>query len=786
MLDVGSIIAKLVLNRDLWTQSVYEAGKDAQKLRDKISEVGEVMAGMGKKMMIAGGIVTGAMTAIGLKTLSTADNILEMSQRTGMSTKSLQELGYAAKLSGSSLEGMESHVRLMQKAVIDASRGNEQLQTTFQDLGVDLKSLVNMKPDDMFLTLSRAVAGVQSPTERARISLELFGRSGTQLLPMLDGGAAGLDAMRQAANDAGVVMDENTIKAAADLQDKVDGMQESIKGLTLTMGTLLLPMIESIAKTVTGVTQAFTGWVKEHPILGSAMAYVTAAIGGLLLAGGALLIIIPKIIAGFTAMAMSGGLWGAAVTAMMGPIGWAIAGGIALIAAVNGISKAYDKAIQEIIDSASKEGAAFREFNNYKKQASAEERQRIAEMVATKRAEGKNMQTIYTEVNSYLSQNSAEYQAWSGKASESIEVVKAKNDELKENTVQNLLDTIKAQEDARFTEKEELYAWMEEEFAAEEQRQADLTALRDQAAILEQDRWNMSKQIWQGVMDSKRQLAIKFAADERERLLIQYEYEKSLILQSGADSAAKEAAVAELEEQFRLQKQAAEDEAAKKEKERRKKSLINMVQMVHEAVQQITQTFSQYYEWQLKKLDREYGKRKEWILRNVKDEDKRAEMLKALDEELTNKKNALMRKQSIMDKASAIAGAIVNTAQAVTKALTAGPILGPILAGIIGAMGAIQIGIIASSPIPAAAEGGITTGDTLARVGDNPSGVEAIIPLEKAEDMGFGGSKTVIFNINALDSKSVEEVIMNRIAPRLQELLRNEYFQVNPSTVRSF
>lgn len=45
-------------------------------------------------------------------------------------------------------------------------------------------------------------------------------------------------------------------------------------------------------------------------------------------------------------------------------------------------------------------------------------------------------------------------------------------------------------------------------------------------------------------------------------------------------------------------------------------------------------------------------------------------------------------------KQAATAKAIINTAEGVTKALTMGPILGPILAGVIGAAGAVQIGLI--------------------------------------------------------------------------------------------
>ena len=44
------------------------------------------------------------------------------------------------------------------------------------------------------------------------------------------------------------------------------------------------------------------------------------------------------------------------------------------------------------------------------------------------------------------------------------------------------------------------------------------------------------------------------------------------------------------------------------------------------------------------------------------------------------------------------------------------------------------------------AKGGIVTGQQLALLGDNPSGTEAVIPLERAGDMGFGGT-TININV---------------------------------------
>ncbi len=94
-------------------------------------------------------------------------------------------------------------------------------------------------------------------------------------------------------------------------------------------------------------------------------------------------------------------------------------------------------------------------------------------------------------------------------------------------------------------------------------------------------------------------------------------------------------------------------------------------------------------------------------------QEKYVKSVKKLDKELANKKAELEYKQAKADKIANIFKIVGSTAVAVSKALTAGPILGPILAGIIGALGAVQLGIAKSQPLPqkpSYARGGFTKG----------------------------------------------------------------------------
>ena len=88
-------------------------------------------------------------------------------------------------------------------------------------------------------------------------------------------------------------------------------------------------------------------------------------------------------------------------------------------------------------------------------------------------------------------------------------------------------------------------------------------------------------------------------------------------------------------------------------------------------------------------------------------------------DELEKQKADLEQKQAKWQKANSIIQTTIATSQAIMKALAeAGPFAGPILTAVIGAMGAAQVAIIASQPIPKYANGTDNHPGGLAIVGD--------------------------------------------------------------------
>ena len=108
-----------------------------------------------------------------------------------------------------------------------------------------------------------------------------------------------------------------------------------------------------------------------------------------------------------------------------------------------------------------------------------------------------------------------------------------------------------------------------------------------------------------------------------------------------------------------------------------------------------------------------------------------------------------------MEKAASIAEIAMNTAEAVTKALTYGPVLGPALAAVAGATGAAQMAVVAGQPAPQMQfhMGGMAPDEANARVLRG----EAI--LDRATVRRIGGEQGVR-NLQQGGSGSVNTVVI--------------------------
>jgi len=315
---------------------VIHVNADVAKAKAGLAGIADKMKSVGRAATVAGGLITGLGVASITQFAKLGDEVQKMALRTGFSTEALSELRVAADLSGSSLKGMETGIRRMSKVIVDAKDGLGESVDALDRMGVSVDDLVGKSPEQQFEILSMALAGMTDKTAQAATAQEVFGRAGTALLPMLAGGAAGLEEMKQKAHEMGVVFDQEAADKAARLSDSFTTLKGSLQGVMLAIAEQLAPVITDFAEKATTAISKISAWTDANPGLTQVIVLVSAAIGGLLLVLGPLLMFLPGIVAIAPAV-------GAAFTLMMGPVGLIVLAIAALVAGVVGLAVAWNK-----------------------------------------------------------------------------------------------------------------------------------------------------------------------------------------------------------------------------------------------------------------------------------------------------------------------------------------------------------------------------------------------------------------------------------------------------------
>ncbi len=87
----------------------------------------------------------------------------------------------------------------MSRNIIEAARGSASARQNLARLGLTIADLTGLSPDQQFELIADRLSRIQNPANRATIAMEIFGRTGASLLPLLSTGAQGIQELRREA-----------------------------------------------------------------------------------------------------------------------------------------------------------------------------------------------------------------------------------------------------------------------------------------------------------------------------------------------------------------------------------------------------------------------------------------------------------------------------------------------------------------------------------------------------------------------------------------------------------
>jgi hypothetical protein len=192
------------------------------------------------------------------KAIDLGGKLTDLSSRTGETAGSLMVLQRAFENSDVGADKVGSTINKLQKFMAEAAAGGAEQTATMQALGISMSDLAGKTPTEQLQVFAQKIAGISDPAQRARAAMEVFGKSGGELLPLLNNFSNELETAKGQLGSMPGVMDR-TAKALDDLGDNYKAIQA--KTMEFAAGFLedALPALNAFVASLSGVDAASFG-----------------------------------------------------------------------------------------------------------------------------------------------------------------------------------------------------------------------------------------------------------------------------------------------------------------------------------------------------------------------------------------------------------------------------------------------------------------------------------------------------------------------------------------------
>ncbi len=228
---------------------------DLARLRSDMAEarqaVGGAMAGIESAVQSAQaalgalgiGLGIGAMMGMVRSAIDAADALDEMSQRIGISANELSSLQLAYKMAGLTSDDMASSLGKLQKQMADGNKAFDALGVKTHAADGSLRGTTDVLAD-----LADEFEGLEGGAGKTALAMEIFGKSGASMVPLLDAGSQGLRDMIEQSERLGIVISNETAAAAGQFNDTLDLLGTGLQGIGQRLAAQMLPTLNTLSE----------------------------------------------------------------------------------------------------------------------------------------------------------------------------------------------------------------------------------------------------------------------------------------------------------------------------------------------------------------------------------------------------------------------------------------------------------------------------------------------------------------------------------------------------------
>lgn len=248
-MEIFKLFGSIMVDNSKANESISKTDGKAKGLMGSLGSGVKTAAKWGTAIVGAAAAGGAALFGMANSAAGTTDRIDKLSQKIGLSREAFQEWDFICSQSGTDVEKLQTGLKTLNGKMADAAKGTGQGAESFKKLGISVTDATGSlkSQEQVFEETVSALQKMPDGAEKARLATELFGKSGQELMPLLNGAAGSVEELKAKAHELGLVLNDEAIDSGVKFTDTIDQLKRSFGSVATKIGVSVMPVVQKFA-----------------------------------------------------------------------------------------------------------------------------------------------------------------------------------------------------------------------------------------------------------------------------------------------------------------------------------------------------------------------------------------------------------------------------------------------------------------------------------------------------------------------------------------------------------
>lgn len=169
---------------------------------------------------VGAGVTVAGFASFVKDTAEAYDRLGRLGQQTGLTAQQLSKLSYIAKMADTDVDAMAKGIKILDRNMFQAAQGGGKAYEAFRALGISVRDASGRLAgnEEMLTRLAERFARMPDGAMKTALAMQIFGKSGAEMIPVLNLGAEGLRYFAEEAERLKGALSEDMLRKAEAIQ----------------------------------------------------------------------------------------------------------------------------------------------------------------------------------------------------------------------------------------------------------------------------------------------------------------------------------------------------------------------------------------------------------------------------------------------------------------------------------------------------------------------------------------------------------------------------------------